>query len=227
MEWKIEWLSQNPSITFKDVLDHPEIQWDMDWVSCNPSITIKDVLSHPKLKWDISSLSFNPSITMRDVLDNPKIRFNISGLSTNPSITMRDILKHPTLKWDWLCISLNPSITFLDILKNPNMKWQRKYFSKKDYNKDPSVMQSWFVNIIIGLIGLELPVYILLWIIDKMSIFNPPSESIHRRLGQTSCIAYDYIKTGMNELKKIRIIERIQKSYKYRINGLGWNDAES
>ena len=53
----MEALSSNPSITMKDVLNHPEIQWNISHLSINPSITFWDVLNHPELDWYWGCLS--------------------------------------------------------------------------------------------------------------------------------------------------------------------------
>jgi hypothetical protein len=50
-------LSKNPSITMKNVLDHPDKPWSWGGLSQNPSITFRDVLNHPEKDWDYDELS--------------------------------------------------------------------------------------------------------------------------------------------------------------------------
>ena len=52
-------LSYNPSITFQDVLKHPDVPWNWKGLSWNPSITFQDVLEHQELTCDWTSLSYN------------------------------------------------------------------------------------------------------------------------------------------------------------------------
>ena len=45
------WLSENPNIRIKDVLDHPDENWNWDELSENPGIQLQDIINHLDLPW--------------------------------------------------------------------------------------------------------------------------------------------------------------------------------
>jgi len=51
-------LSQNPNITMQNVLDNPEMPWNWYWLSKNPNITYKFIVEHIN-KIDFELLSEN------------------------------------------------------------------------------------------------------------------------------------------------------------------------
>jgi hypothetical protein len=127
--WDWTELSINPSITLKDVLDHPDKPWCWPALSCNPSITLKDVLAHPDKPWNWYMLSRNPSIPLKDVLAHPDKPWDWGLLSFNPSITMKDVLDNPDKPWSWVALSRNPAITGKDVLAHPDKPWDWRELS--------------------------------------------------------------------------------------------------
>jgi hypothetical protein len=49
--------SRNPTVSFQDVLNHPELPWDWYWLSTK--VSIQDVVNHPEKPWSWSGLSLN------------------------------------------------------------------------------------------------------------------------------------------------------------------------
>lgn len=50
--WDMEYLSSNPSISVKDILECPEMKWSWRWVSKKESLKWTDVAENPDQKWD-------------------------------------------------------------------------------------------------------------------------------------------------------------------------------
>jgi hypothetical protein len=98
-------LTRNPSITFKDIFDHPNLPWDWEGLSNNPSISFQNVLDYPDNEWDWWHLSRNPSITFQNVIDHPDKPWDWEGLSENPSITWKNVLDHPNKRRNWQFLS--------------------------------------------------------------------------------------------------------------------------
>ena len=84
-QWNWAWLSINPNITMKDVLENPDKNWNWDYLSENPNVTMKDVLENPDKLWDWEWLSSNPNITIKDVLENPDKNCGHGSQITLPS----------------------------------------------------------------------------------------------------------------------------------------------
>ena len=164
-EWNWKYLSSNPNITMKDVLDNPDTnirKWNWDYLSKNPSITMKDVLDNPDTdtrKWNWNNLSSNPNITIKDVSDNPGKPWSWYGLSENPNITMEYVNNNPdnlnvyNRKWNFTSLSCNPNITMKDVLDNPDTdtrKWDWISLSSnpnitlKDVIDNPDKPWNWY-----------------------------------------------------------------------------------
>ena len=41
------------------LLKYPNKGWNMEWVSANPNIDMKFILDNPQIKWDYSGISKN------------------------------------------------------------------------------------------------------------------------------------------------------------------------
>ena len=82
-DWNWGWISQNPNITMKDILDNPDNNWNCDYISSNSNITIKDILDNPDKPWNWNLISLNPNITMKDILDNQDKSWNWEYISEN------------------------------------------------------------------------------------------------------------------------------------------------
>ena len=116
-DWIMNYISENPNIKLKDILNHPQLNWKWDFISSNSSITESDILAHPELPWNWCGVSMNRNITLKIVLSYPEKKWDWNHISSNPNITLTDILSHPELPWEWGYVSMNPSITLKEILK--------------------------------------------------------------------------------------------------------------
>jgi hypothetical protein len=81
--WNWNWLSCNPSITWKNVEENFDKPWDWDWLSGNPSITWTIVEANPDKPWDWYGLSCNSNITWEIVEANPDKHWDWGSLSRN------------------------------------------------------------------------------------------------------------------------------------------------
>lgn len=59
--WDCDDLSENPSITMEDILNHPEKPWKWRWerLSINPNLTMEFIETHMDKDWDWSEISRN------------------------------------------------------------------------------------------------------------------------------------------------------------------------
>ena len=58
-DWCYSRLSNNPNITFQDVLDNTDKNWVYFYLSGNSNITLQNILDHPEIPWNYTSLSAN------------------------------------------------------------------------------------------------------------------------------------------------------------------------
>ncbi len=108
----------NPNITL-NFLSRDGTLPRMNYVSQNPSITINDVKKYPNDQNGWFGYSTNVNLRMKDILENYEKSWNWMEVSRNPNISLKDILEHPELPWDWEYVSENPSITVKEMLDNP------------------------------------------------------------------------------------------------------------
>lgn len=97
--WDNKGLALNPNIV-KYLLTHKfflpaKLNWD--WVGKNPSITLKDINEHPNIFNNFNMISENPNVTWDYVMKNPDYDWSYEHLSRNPSITWNDIKNHPSI----------------------------------------------------------------------------------------------------------------------------------
>ena len=74
-DWNWARLSENPNITFQNVLDYPDKPWDWIMLSKNPNITFQNVLDYPDKPWDWDGLSenkFNKDSMVKKKLEKKK-----------------------------------------------------------------------------------------------------------------------------------------------------------
>jgi hypothetical protein len=136
-------------------------------------------------------MSGNMSITIKDVLNYPNLAWDITELSANPSITMEDVLRYPEMKWGMKELSYNPSITLNNIFSNPSLKWYESFLATKNYQQYVREMWNRYLDYIISLSMLDLPVYVVLWILDWID------EYFHFQC--------------LRELTKVRMIESVKR----------------
>jgi hypothetical protein len=102
---------------------------------------------------------------------------------------MKDVLSNPNLDWNMYNLSRNPSITMNDILTYP--KLDKLALAKKNYQQYVREMWNRYLDYIIGLSVLDLPVYVVLWILDWID------EYFHFQC--------------LRELTKVRMIENVKR----------------
>ena len=111
-------------------------------MSSNPNITWKDVINNPDIDWCYSGLSDNTNITIDIVLENIEKPWSFYLLSRNPNITYDIIQKYPELPWSWRGYSQNQNlrisdVDYLDYEKNKNDWYQIcKNISFQPFDKD-------------------------------------------------------------------------------------------
>jgi hypothetical protein len=98
------------------------------------------------------------------------------------------VLNYPNLAWDIGYISFNPSITMNDILTYT--KLDRSALAKKNYQQYVKEMWNRYLDYIVGISVLNLPVYVVLWILDWID------EYFHFQC--------------LKELTKVRMIESVK-----------------
>ena len=57
LPWNWNYLSSNPSITMRDVLENPDKPWNWRQISANPSITLSDIFKNKEKAWDWKAIS--------------------------------------------------------------------------------------------------------------------------------------------------------------------------
>jgi hypothetical protein len=102
VDW--EYLSENPNITLRDILNNPDKPWNWYYIGGNPNITLKDMLDHSDKPWDWYFISQNPNITLQYILDNPnkswdwyKLSYNTFGVDLQDIHSKRRVIARTTL----------------------------------------------------------------------------------------------------------------------------------
>lgn len=170
-----EYLSDNGSITEKDIETHPEIQWNYNKLSNNNNITwsfINKIISDKNYKnlpkdkqWNIHLiLKTNNSIRIEN-FEEIKSQFKIKKispyLSYNSIITPKFVENNPQIKWD-----------IKGLARNPNFSW--KYLLEhyyKDNEPELCIYYSKNPNLRIKDITSNLE-YWVDWLDDKKDEFN-------------------------------------------------------
>ena len=179
-DW-IEWVSRNPNLNINYILDNrlkKYNNWNWNWLTINPSITIKDMVNHNNndtfwnfndfiiendnitfqhllyYHWNIDwfllsahknftlllinkfidkiifdQVCKNPNIDIEFILCHQDKNLNWQYLSQNPGINLDNIEQNINLPWDWEFISLNPNITINFILKYVEKNWDWHYLT--------------------------------------------------------------------------------------------------
>lgn len=117
-------ISTNPSVTWDDVMSHPEIDWNFGNLSSNPHITWDIVQAHPERNWSYIGLSSNPNITIDIVTAHPDKDWNYHHLGMNASITCDIIEQHPEIPWNYCTfVSQNPNLTEDFVRRHSEEQW--------------------------------------------------------------------------------------------------------
>jgi len=122
--WNIEWyvLSENKYFTM-ELINKFINEISFIYVSSNPNINMKFVLENINENFSWTSLSENPAIKLIDIEDNPNLPWNWKYISLNPNLTIEFIEKYIYKDWYWPNITINSSITMDMIIQNPNLPW--------------------------------------------------------------------------------------------------------
>ena len=122
--WNIEWynLSENKYFTL-ELINKFINEISFIYVSENPNINMKFVLENINENFSWTSLSKNPAIKLIDIEDNPNLPWNWTYISLNPNLTIEFIEKYIYKNWYWPNITVNSSITMEMIKQNPNLPW--------------------------------------------------------------------------------------------------------
>lgn len=148
--WDIFHLGENPSLTFRNVLDHPEIPWFAASISQNINIGFDQVEANLGWQWSWVILSTRPDVTfdvVKRLMGLPWNPFYISSnlnvdivailrdiesrnfwyweaISSRTDLTMALVLGHMDAPWSWRAISANPAVyTLADVEMHPYLPW--------------------------------------------------------------------------------------------------------
>jgi hypothetical protein len=129
--------------------------------------------------WDTKAFAFNRSLKINDVI--PYLEKDYSIVESNSIWTIKDIrniiltrqpierlrlLTCPWLSRDIYRLSRNSSITLNDMLSNTDIEWDMTALTMKDYHQYIHGMHNRYLDIVIAIAPLRLPVYVVLWILD-------------------------------------------------------------
>ena len=146
--WRSTWF-MNPNITFKDVIENPNLNVHMkslyekftseilnnmpafiiDYKLASLYATLEDIQKRPDRFWDYENLSFNPNITIDFVKQNLLKNWNWNALTTN--ININDILANPSMPWKLHLLAKNPSVTLDHIIKGDVILTDTEYICNK------------------------------------------------------------------------------------------------
>lgn len=150
--WDWGYLSQNPNITVKDIIENPELPWDWNSMSWNINLTLQFILENIDKNWSWYVLSINPLITLEDCIAFPQLHsklypnlkyirpvvYNYKHFEIyedddyDSNITINYILANinATNTFNWDTISMHPNIKLKDVLEHPELPWNWILFSK-------------------------------------------------------------------------------------------------
>ncbi len=117
LDWNL--LSANPAFTIKDIENNPDLPWKKRWLSQNPNMSLKYVLSHPDTKdgqigaseenedilldmWDLDELSRNEGISIEEIEATPQIRWRKGALLQHPGVTRKFVEKFKLISNSWV-----------------------------------------------------------------------------------------------------------------------------
>ena len=119
-----QYFSSNPNLTFEYVMENKNENWDWRILAKNPSITIRNILDHPELQLASYNITFNENVLPEDLISQGKIYHNDwLYISSSPKVSLEYILENRTLPWNWAEVSSNPNLTLDIVRQNPDIKW--------------------------------------------------------------------------------------------------------
>jgi hypothetical protein len=180
--WNWKWLTQNISITEKDIEDNLDYPWDISYlsgnifpqgedeieyliseihsfnlkktVSKNISVNLLEKLRTKLVNDNFRFISSNPNLTVDYVRNNlNKIR-NFTELCLNPCVDLNFIKSIPEIDWSIYGISANPNITIDIIQANPEIKWNTSKILQNPNLNWRNIYNIWMNNIKLDLYNL-------------------------------------------------------------------------
>jgi hypothetical protein len=144
-EWTPSFMiGYNKNITLKIVLENSEYfnKVDSYKLSSIETITWNDIISHPEIDWNYSILSENKNITFDIVMNHLDKKWNFSRMSMNPNITLDIIEKNKQFDWSIEKYLLNKNVTFDELdrinidLHSKNIEIIMRNIAVNHYDKD-------------------------------------------------------------------------------------------
>ena len=135
--WNFSYISENPSISLKDINDNIDLPWNFEnvfntWGSGivgRPDLTFEFVWKH-KDKWsDIAIRTISKHMNINIIESHPEFSWNYIGISLNHTLTIDFVLKHRNENWNWMAISKNRGIKLSDILNHRELPWNTQLIS--------------------------------------------------------------------------------------------------
>lgn len=144
--WSWFYMSGNPNILFADVRRNLHREWSWTLLSCNPSITWPDVRDNMDRSWDWFALCKNPGLAVDDILDmlvqrNSCTASLMFALSQNPNIQQRHFAAS-TLPWDWRILNRKFNISTPNRIYAPD--W-RQLFASGSITWKPDMPKSMYL----------------------------------------------------------------------------------
>lgn len=147
-------LSANPSITWKAVVEHPEIPWDFSQLAQNCAIKVgqiraaSDMLAEDAVQWQelqrCCTLASNPSVTWEFVQKHPEIKWDLEKLVLNESISLEEIMANKEQGFDLALLSRRSDITWEFVKNNPEIQWD--YCSLSSRIPWEVICQNWHLD---------------------------------------------------------------------------------
>lgn len=148
--WNMEWVSANPNIDMKFILDNPQIKWKWyNGISKNPNLTMYFIDQFPEEEWNWNYISQNLFIT-REFIDKYEYKLNFKYLSRNKNISLEFINRFPYYNWKINGgLTHNPNLNMDYILQNKNYIWifdlisENPNFPLEDIDRYPHFFWNW------------------------------------------------------------------------------------
>ena len=144
-EWIWRYISKNPGIKIRDIIDNPELPWIYENVLMNPNMTYIDFLANPQIDWKTNILLQYVKLPFAIFMANIDrfTKYSIDNVSSNPGTQLADITANPDIPWCWTNVSLNPNLTLDFVLANPDKDWEWTYIIQ-----NPNIMLDELCNLI-------------------------------------------------------------------------------
>lgn len=148
--WNMEWVSANPNIDMKFILDNPQIEWKWyNGISKNPNLTMYFIDQFYEENWNWNYISQHLFIT-REFIDKYEYKLNFKYLSRNKHISLEFIDKFPYYNWKINGgLTHNPNLNMDYILQNKNYIWifdlisENPNFLLEDIDRYPNFFWNW------------------------------------------------------------------------------------